>query len=461
MAATTQQATVSSSAAQTRRGRYLTNVGAVLSGQAANIVAALLLEICYARILGPGPRGQISLCMMTIAFGALLAGLGGDIPVVIWRADRKRNISEWIRPILLWGLFGCALFGILWFAIFFRWSPEFLRGVTPQLFRLIVLTVPCAVLFTYAIAIMTGAERFHERAAMSATVRAVGLCSFLALAFAQGKTAEAALWGNLMGVAAGLLIAGILLREEFQKREKMPDDLQLTKGLLTGLRGQAGNVAAFFNYRLDVFVVNYFLDATHVGLYSLGVATSEVLWQIPAAAAVALFPRTARTVDEGATEFTCKILRQVLLISCSTGALLAIASPIAVPLIFGARFSSSVAVIWWILPGTIALALAKIASSDLAARHKTGYASVFGAVALVVTIGFDFLLIPRIGINGAAIASSAAYLANTALLLGAVKRELGVRWSDLLVPQKSEFAAYRAAWVSLCSRLGFVNSLPS
>ncbi|HJZ63242.1 MAG TPA: polysaccharide biosynthesis C-terminal domain-containing protein [Candidatus Acidoferrum sp.] len=459
MAAITQQAAVSS--ARTVRGRYLSNVGAVLSGQAANIVVALLLEICYARILGPGPRGQISLCMMTIAFGALLAGLGGDIPIVIWRADRKRNISEWIRPILLWGILGCVLFGILWFCIFFRWSPEFLRGVTPQLFRLILLTVPCAVLFTYAIAVMTGAERFRERAAMGVAVSVAGLCSFLVLTFALGKTAEAALWGNFLGIAAGLLVAFIFLREEFQKRKKTANDLALAKGLLTGLRGQTGNVAAFFNYRLDVFVVNYFLDASHVGLYSLGVVISEGLWQIPAAAAVALFPRTARTVEEGATEFTCKILRHVLLISCATGALLAIASPVGVPLIFGARFSASVGVIWWILPGTIALALAKVASSDLAARHKTGYASAFGAVALVVTIALDFLLIPRMGIDGAAIASSAAYLVNTALLLCAVKRELGVRWSDLLVPRKSEFSAYRSAWVRVSSRLSLTKPMPS
>ena len=51
---------------------FLVNVGTVLGGQAANILVALLLEVCYARLLGPGPRGQISLCMMTIAFGALL-----------------------------------------------------------------------------------------------------------------------------------------------------------------------------------------------------------------------------------------------------------------------------------------------------------------------------------------------------------------------------------------------------
>jgi len=434
------------------RGSFLANVATVLGGQTANIAIVLLLEIFYARLLGPGPRGQISVCMMTIAFGALLGGLGADIPIVIWRAGSKRNTTEWIQPVLLWGLVGSSIFSVLWFATFFRWHPEFLRGVTPELFRLVLLTVPCAVLFTYAIAMMTGAERFRERAMMGLTVSAGGLCSFLALTLAMGRTAEAVLWGNFIGVAAGLLAAWIVLRKEFSSNEKSSGDLQLAKGLLTGLRGQAGNVAAFFNYRLDVFVVNYFLDAAHVGLYSLGVVISEGLWQIPAAAAVALFPRTARTVEEGATEFTCKILRHVLLISLVTGVLLALASPIAVPLIFGARFSASVAVIWWILPGTVALALAKVASSDLAARHKTGYASAFGAVALVVTVALDFLLVPWMGINGAAIASSAAYLVNTVLLLAALKQQLGARWDEMLVPRRSELAAYRSAWISLLAR---------
>ena len=442
------------------RNSFLINVGTVLGGQAANILVALMLEICYARLLGPSARGQISLCLMTIAFGALLGGLGADIPIVIWRADPKRIVADWIRPLLAWCFLGCAIFCALWWATYFWWRPNFLRGLTPQLFLLALITVPCAVLFTYAVAMMTGAERFRERAILAVTVSVTGLFAFLALTLAIGKTAAAALWGNFCGVIAGLFVAGILLRGEFRNRQRPSNDLKLGKGFLTGLRGQAGNVAAFFNYRLDVFIVNYFLDASHVGLYSLGVVISESLWQIPAATAVTLFPRTARTVEEGGEKFTCQILRQVFFLSCVSGAILALASPIAVPLIFGARFSPSVAVIWWILPGTVALALAKVAASDLAARHKTGYASMFGIVSLAVTVGLDFLLIPRMGINGAALASSAAYLVNTALLLGALKHELGARWSELLVPKKSELAVYWRAWERVRTKIGFATLQP-
>jgi len=306
---------------------------------------------------------------------------------------------------------------------------------------------------------MTGAERFRERAVLGITVSVGGLCGFLALSFALGRRAEAALWGNLLGIAAGLFVAWLFVRKELKEPAKPRENVQLFRGLLTGLRGQAGNVAAFFNYRLDVFLVNYFLDSAQVGLYALGVVISEALWQIPAAAAVTLFPRTARTVKHGASEFTCLILRQIFFLSCVSGALLALVSPFVVPLVFGARFSPSIAVIWWILPGTIALALAKVASSDLAARHKTGYASAFGLVALVITVVLDFLLIPRMGINGAAIASSAAYMVNTVLLLAALKRLLGVSWSDLLIPRGAELAAYRTALSKVRSRIRITSSL--
>src|SRR5262249_21364575 len=151
-----------------------------------------------------------------------------------------------------------------------------------------------------------------------------------------------------------------------------------------------------------------------------------------------LFPRTVRTLQVGATDFTCQILRQVCLISVATAALLALVSPLAIPPLFGARFASSVPVIWWILPGTVALALGKVAASDLAGRRKTYYTSIFGILSLVITALLDILLIPRMGIAGAALASSVAYTIYGVLLLVALRHELQVSWSAILIPSPSD-----------------------
>jgi len=207
--------------------------------------------------------------------------------------------------------------------------------------------------------------------------------------------------------------------------------------------------------------VNYFLNATQLGLYALAVVISEALWQIPGAASLALFPRTARTVDRGATEFTCQLMHQILVIAAVLAAAIALGSWVFVPLVFGQRFRPSVAVVWILLPGTLALSLGRVGVSDLAGRGKNGYSSVFSITALIVTVLLDLLLIPRMGIWGAAVASSAAYSTNALLILCALKYELKVTWSALLVPTYSELTSYGQTWSNLREWIRRFVTMPS
>src|SRR5262249_5037435 len=162
-----------------------------------------------------------------------------------------------------------SLFGVLWRGIYKWWSPSFLRGVTPAVFVLALISVPCAVMFTFAMAVLTGAARLREQAMLSVAVSSSRLCGCLILILVVGGTAQAAVWGNLCGIVGGLVVAGFFVKDRLQERwGAAQKDAPILKGLLTGLRGQAGNFASFFNYRLDVFLVNYFLDQAHVGLYA-------------------------------------------------------------------------------------------------------------------------------------------------------------------------------------------------
>lgn len=436
----------------TARKSFLPSVATVLGGQAASALAAVVAEFCYARLLGPGPRGQISVCMVSIAFGVLLGGLGAELPIVVWTAQWKQKASEWAASVALWGFFGCFVACSLWVELYWRWHPAFLRGVTPFLAWVVAATIPVSVCFIYLTSILTGLERFGLRARLYIGEGLAGLCAFLVLLAAFGRSAENALLGNLIGLVIGAAVAATLLRAQFKGRWKLRLlEKPFRDGLFIGLRSQFGNMATLFNYRLDVLIVNYFQDAVQVGLYALGVLVSESLWQIPQAVQSALLPRTARTLEQGAAEFTCLVIRQVLVIAVLTAALLALAGPILIPLVFGERFQPSVAVVWWILPGTAALSLGKVACADLAARGKTGYCASFALMAFAITVVLDLILIPRMGIRGAALASSIAYFADAAFILMALRYELKVSWKALLAPSQLDFLSYRRVW-TVCRR---------
>ena len=430
------------------RSSFLSNIATVLGGQIACAVVALGIEICYARLLGPAGRGQISLCMMAIAMGTLLGGLGGEIPIVVWTAGSRQTSSEWLPAVFFWGAAGSATAAALWAEVYWCWHPVFLQGITSSLAGLVIAAIPVSIFFSYFVAILTGLERFRLRAGLSLVSQIVEFIAIVILVALFGRSAEVAVLGVLSGLIIGTAITVAFLRQPLRGMWKFGRARKkLGSALSLGLRGQLGDLATFFNYRLDVFVVNLFLGPAQVGLYTLGVVVSESIWQIPQAAAVVLFPRTARTLDLGATEFTCLVLRQVLLLALLLGIAMAVSSPILIPMLFGARFSPAVAVIWWILPGTIALSLGKVMSADLAARGKPEYSSIFAFISLLATITLDFALIPRMGIQGAALASSVAYFVDAALLAIALKHLLKVTWRSLLVPTGAEFGAYQQAFL--------------
>lgn len=430
------------------RPAFAASLLAILGGQAACAAIALLTEICYARFLGPAPRGLISLCLMSIAFGTLLGGLGGEGTIVFWSSRTRDSDRSWLPAVIFWGLLGCLAATTLWILAYWRFQLPFLRGISPYSARLVLASIPVATLFAYTMALLSGAERFRLRSTCAFLRQLSGIAGFLVFLLFVGKNVETALWGNLLGILVGGLVALALLRETLRGFWKIGSALDSLKPTLSyGLRGHIGNLATFFTYRFDVFIVNYFLPPAQLGFYALAVVVSEVLWQIPQATASALFPRTARTQQDKPERFTCFVVRQVLLITCLGALLLALTCPLAIPLIFGRRFIPSIPAILWILPGTVALSLGKVAAADLAGRGKNGYSSIFALACFVITIALDWILIPRMGIIGAALASSIAYFANSLLLLLALRHELRVTWKDLLLPTQNDFSAYGNAWM--------------
>jgi len=162
----------------------------------------------------------------------------------------------------------------------------------------------------------------------------------------------------------------------------------------------------------------------------------------------------------GADQFTAMILRQVSLITIVAAFLIAAASPIGIPLIFGARFAPSVPVVWWILPGTIALSLGKVVAADLTARGLINHLPISAFIGFALTFILDFLLIPHFGIQGAAIASSVAYFGSGVYLLVVMRRTLQTSWKNLLVPTVEELRVYVRFWSSFKAKLFQLRANP-
>jgi O-antigen/teichoic acid export membrane protein len=201
------------------------------------------------------------------------------------------------------------------------------------------------------------------------------------------------------------------------------------------------------NYRFDVFLVSYFLGATQTGLYTAAVSIAEMAWLLPKAIANILFPTISSLESEKANDLTTRANRIQLWLM---GVVFIIFSPllfIIIPFVLGQEFAASALTCMLLLPGILGFSIVRVLYSDVSGRGKPELGTLSVAFSVLLTLILDLFLIPRYGINGAAVASSLAYLASSILITNFFRRLSGVSTKEILIINRSDLIFIREALI--------------
>jgi peptidoglycan biosynthesis protein MviN/MurJ (putative lipid II flippase) len=114
-----------------------------------------------------------------------------------------------------------------------------------------------------------------------------------------------------------------------------------------------------------------------------------------------------------------------------------------------------VTAVYWLLPGTVALAGTKIVASYIFSQGKPLINSYMTLVTLAATVLFDLALIPPFGVAGAAAASSIAYSLSLVLSLVVYSRMSGRSVWEAVLVQGSDLRMYLDAARTLRARYDF------
>jgi Na+-driven multidrug efflux pump len=98
-----------------------------------------------------------------------------------------------------------------------------------------------------------------------------------------------------------------------------------------------------------------------------------------------------------------------------------------------------------LLPGIVAFAPVKVLAAYLAGAGQPRLFLVVSVSSLAVTIVLDLLMIPTLGIAGAATASSASYVTAAAVMLWVFRRTTGVSFRQTLILTSEDVRIARRA----------------
>jgi O-antigen/teichoic acid export membrane protein len=178
------------------------------------------------------------------------------------------------------------------------------------------------------------------------------------------------------------------------------------------------NFFQFLSYRLDFWFIDYFQGKAELGVYSLAVSLVQLLWIIPKAIASVLFSYNSSPEDNAnswaRTALLCKFSFYICLVLGIGGSIL---SYWLVPILYGKEFASAAYMITILLIGIVPFCLSVVIASYNAGHDKNHLNMIGALIGVAVCIPLNFLLIPKYGAIGAAIATGVSYTVNTCFLV--------------------------------------------
>jgi O-antigen/teichoic acid export membrane protein len=186
-----------------------------------------------------------------------------------------------------------------------------------------------------------------------------------------------------------------------------------------GIAQIAASAPAVLNAQLDQLVLSQTVPAADLGRYAIAVSISLLPMPLVAAIGNVALPRLASQRE--VTGATRQLQRLSVLVSAGlTAAMLVLLAAVSywlVPLVFGTAYRGAVPLLWILTPGTVFLACGQVTGDLLRGRRQPTVVAWAEGIAAIFTVALLLALLPLVGVDGAAIASTVSYGVALAVML--------------------------------------------
>jgi len=316
-----------------------------------------------------------------------------------------------------------------------------LKGLPPEYWWALMLLIPTLLVDGIMLSILRARQRFdlfNLRRLGTPVLMLIGLV--IALVVIKGGLT--AVVGAYVAVTVLMAILSLVLTGREVPLTLAFDRKLIGESFRFGIKSYLQNLVGNLNYRLDVYLLAFFLTPAQVAFYGVATSLAEVAWYIPNSVGVVLFPRLSNAPTEQVHQITAKACRNTLAITGLIVMGMLAVSWFLVPLVYGPAYRATVPPLLILLPGVLFMGLYKVLSRNFTSRNQQQVSILALSVALTLNAVLDLLLIPQWGVVGAAVASTVGYTAAGVVLLAFFLRDSRLPWQKVLLPVKDEWIGH-------------------
>lgn len=369
-----------------------------------------LISITVARYLGVEGQGVYSLALLLPVILTTFFNLGITSSTAYHVSKNVRRAREILGSNLIITIFTSLVSILIGVIVIDLFHGTIFKGVPLTYLYLSLFIIPAIYLFDFESHILVGLNKFRPYNILSFFQTLFLLMAILLSGqFFGGRIAAIIICQVGVLTAIGIITVWVIAKEVGGVLLKW-DKEYILMALTYGFKTYLGSILAFISFRINLFLINYFLNPVAVGLYSIALKLSEGLWVLSTSTATVLFPQIAGTGDEEKKKsLTPIVYRAVMTLVLLIAIFIAVIAGQVVRFFYGDEFTMAVDSLRILLVGSVFISGWRILANDIIARGRPMINSAIVAVSTLTNIVLSVILIGRLGIIGAAWATTISY----------------------------------------------------
>ena len=204
-----------------------------------------------------------------------------------------------------------------------------------------------------------------------------------------------------------------------------------------GFKSQFSNIIQFLNNRVLFYFVGYYLTKSDLGIYSVGVALTEVILIMSNSISMVAYAKIANTTNIEEINNSIKPYIKLSFGITFLGLISLVICPNYIySAVFGNEFNNLKQTILYLIPGTLGMSLYYVASSYFNGIAKFKFNNLASIICLSILIISGLLFIPNGNIFTTAIITSIAYLCMCGYVFILFAKAINLTFKDMMISKK-------------------------
>jgi len=374
------------------------------------IVNSVAAGIIVAHWLGAEGTGQLAVINVAIATVVQICSFGLPSANTYFISQDQQQLRTTAVNSLIFAVFVGSLLA-LGLNFLAEMRPEWFGFVSANLIRIASISIPSQLITLIGLNILLSVGKIRAFNLLDLVGQSFVLINALvALIFLRRGLATLVVLNTVATWFVSLLVIVLIViaAKKLARSEWRPDASLLARMIRYGIKFHISILAGAIIFRADLLVVNHYRGAAEAGVYSVATQFGMLLMLLPGVIATVLFPRVTAEQDARG-ETTAAVTRYTALVTFFC-CLAAVPFSFALPLVYGSEFKEATWLLLILLPGVYLIGLESVLVQHFNALGLPRIIPIYWVVTLVVNLVLVFALVPRLGAQGAAIASTISYV---------------------------------------------------